>query len=173
LQLSSITHEYDREGLSFFRAALHLFRNGGASAFFKGMLITGFRDMIFGCTYEVGSLGLKHLLHEDYFGSSTSFFANLIAGALATVASGPANYVRTMKYTTSPNEAAPSAGKILKELWIQTREKPNFFERLGNIQHRMKIGWGTMRVGCGMAVGQKLFDETKAYLELQRAESRR
>lgn len=159
----------DRDGLSFPHAAMQLYQRGGLAAFFKGMWITGIRDTIFGCTYEVTRHGIRHVftsqMKEHYFGVSGFFFSNLVAGSFATVISGPANFVRSIKYATPAHLPAQSSTQILRDLWHEVLLGATYFQRVRYIQHRLKIGWGTARVGCGMAVGQQLFDHTKSFLE--------
>eukprot|EP01126_Amoeba_proteus_P000650 TRINITY_DN10180_c0_g2_i1.p1 TRINITY_DN10180_c0_g2~~TRINITY_DN10180_c0_g2_i1.p1 ORF type:complete len:316 (+),score=51.00 TRINITY_DN10180_c0_g2_i1:80-949(+) len=156
----------DRNGISFLGAVRHLYKNGGTKVFFKGMWVTGARDMIFGSTYEVVRIFLQHSFpkKDTFLGVSSQLCSNLVAGCVATVLSSPVNYVRTMKYSTPAHENVPSALRILADLW-KSSESPTLFRRTKILQDRLKIGWGTARVGCGMAFGQYVFDRTKFFLE--------
>jgi len=86
----------------------------------------------------------------------------LFAGATATIASAPWNYARNIKYATPPGQPAPSIWCCFRDLFREARTADS---SLRFLQQRLRIGWGTARVACGMAVGFQLYETTKAYLE--------
>ena len=180
-QLASVKYHAwnQRENLSFWEAAAQMYKNGGVGVFFKGAHVTGLRDMIFGCVYEVGRVwalpplknitGFRAKTPEQRAQTSISpkFLANMFAAFLATVASGPFNYARSIKYSTPANEQAPSMRQVLGALWRETGEQKGFWARYTYAQQRLRIGWGTARVGVGMALGQELFDWAKKQMEIK------
>ena len=88
-----------------------------------------------------------------------SLVNDLIAGTVATILSGPLNYVRNIHYATDPSIKPDSSMKILRDLVLRTmRENHNWFSRIHYLQQTLRIGWGTLRVGCGMAVGSYLYE---------------
>jgi hypothetical protein len=44
--------------------------------------------------------------------------------------------------------------QILRNLWIEAVKQGGFIEGASYLQHRLRIGWGTARVGCGMVTHQ-------------------
>lgn len=84
---------------------------------------------------------------------------NLVSGMTATIVSSPINYVRNINYATPPSEAPKTALRILKDLVTEAAlREQSALERCHFVQSRLRIGWGTARVGCGMAIGAKLYD---------------
>jgi hypothetical protein len=77
---------------------------------------------------------------------------------LATILSSPLNYVRNVHYATEPSVKSKSTQRILKELWIESTKEGSIVRRMRFLQTKLRIGWGTARVGCGMAVGSKIYE---------------
>jgi len=94
----------------------------------------------------------------------------MFAAVLATVASGPFNFARSVKYATPANERAPSTLQVLRNLWRETVAQKGMWQRWCYAQQRLRIGWGTARVGVGMAMGQQLFDWAKKHMEIKAEE---
>lgn len=134
-------------------------------------MATVHRDLVFGGTFAL----LRHevlprLLQDDHHiaqshgitqdkKKSAEFFINLSAGMIATILSSPINYVRNIHYATAPTDATQTAYEILSDLWIRSKQEyPHWPDRWQFIQHRLRIGWGTARVGCGMAFGAMVYD---------------
>jgi hypothetical protein len=90
------------------------------------------------------------------------FTAALLAGLAATCVSSPFNYVRNIKYGWPSSQMPPSAPRIMYDLWIDASQSGRM---LMHIQERLRLGWGTARVAVGMAVGQYLYESTKALLD--------
>jgi len=168
-----------REGTSFWKAARHMYAMGGITPFFKGIYVTGTRDMVFGAFYEVVRTWLRlsiefkerptipHVIEPPQSKKMIfyCFIANMIAAACATVASSPFNYARTIIYATPAKQVPPSTMRCLAELWREVRAQKGLSGRLSHLQQRLRVGWGTARVGVGMALGQQLYDWSKTLLE--------
>lgn len=137
---------------------------GGLKPFFKGTSITIIRDMVFGGTYEV----LRYTLaaespNKKYY--CTEWISNLTAAGVATIVSSPLNYVRNRQYGTEPHLKTPAVSAVLTDLWQESKnnnQQP--FSRIRFFQQRCKIGWSSARVAVSMALGQKIFDCSKARL---------
>ena len=160
-------HTWGKDGRTFFSSAYEMWTLGGIKPFIKGTKATVLRDTTFGCSYEV----LRHLTRyqlEKYQNNNKknlNFYCNLIAALVATIASGPFNYARTIQYATPPNQPTLLITQILKNLWHEsTMQSTHSGGRLGFFQQKLRIGWGTLRVGVGMGVGQAVFDATRTWL---------
>jgi hypothetical protein len=150
--VSVVRHEiWGTEGGSLISTTRHLFKEGGSLVFFKGAGLTVVRDMAFGATYEC----IRHTLRGK---TSSKFWSDFTAAASATALSAPINYARRMKYVTPAGETPPRALRSLIDLWRASREHPNSRARTLYLCQRLSLGWGELRVGAGLAVGQHIFD---------------
>lgn len=149
-----------------------MFEKGGVRPFFIGSTATLTRDVIFGGTYAL----LRHELQNAAFDSSgvkvTSdtnittnkfesygrFFINLFSGCVATLLSSPFNYVRNIHYATPPDTLPSSTIKIFQDLIEQTRDETTTVQKVKYLANRLRIGWGTARVGVGMAFGSIFYE---------------
>ena len=52
--------------------------------------------------------------------------------------------------------------KILKDLLEGAYKEKALFGSLSYVQSRLRLGWGTARVGCGMAFGAYLYESLVA-----------
>jgi hypothetical protein len=127
-----------------------------------GTFATVTRDMSFGGCFSV----IRHGLHMNIGVDSTTggkrkkehkFVIDMIAAICGTIVSSPLNYVRNMHYATHPSEPLQSTRAILGGLWSRSSTANSAWHRLLFLQHQLRIGWGTLRVGCGMAVGGKIY----------------
>lgn len=137
--------------------AFGMIRNSGGSVrpFMNGMGPTLSRDAVFGGCYTWMRLQIQWWgdlpQHEQWK-------ANLIAAGLATVASGPFNYVRNVQYATRSKDTADGTSRILRELVVQVNQLETTLQKLHFVQNRLRIGWGTMRVAMGVALGHSVYD---------------
>lgn len=159
---------------SFFPTAREMYRVGGIRPFFAGSIATMTRDLLFGGTYAV----LRHLSYNRSTLANPSsqgnpiptsrlneLYINLFAASAATIVSSPHNYVRNIHYSSDPNVHAGSASFILRELLkdmmqhaypLKSRSDLLIY-RARFLQERLRLGWGTLRVGCGMAFGWQVY----------------
>lgn len=115
-----------------------------------------------------------------------SFFINVISALFATIFSAPINYARSMVYG-SPLCATPfSVGRLLRNLAVETkyvwksgrsfRDTPiaeynpqargqQWKDAWRFLNARLNVGWGSLRVGLGMAVGQYVFSFVKEAMD--------
>jgi hypothetical protein len=110
--------------------ALSMARAGSWRPFVKGLGPTILRDTAFGGTYTVLRLHIVQQQqqynddnedhHHDGRRQVNTAAANFVAAALATVVSGPFNYVRNVQYGTPSGERAPTVPKVLVELYRET-----------------------------------------------------
>ena len=64
-----------------------------------------------------------------------------------------------MQFSASPKDKHPKAFTVISELVRDVRQHSDkLVPRLIFVQHRLAIGWGTLRVGIGMAIGSKLYE---------------
>jgi hypothetical protein len=111
--------------------ALCMARAGSWRPFVKGLGPTILRDTAFGGTYTVLRLHIvqQQQQHNDHNGDDhqqggrrqvNTAAANFVAAALATVVSGPFNYVRNVQYGTPSGERAPTVPQVLIGLFRET-----------------------------------------------------
>lgn len=155
--------EYAR---SFLTTAKHIYKKGGFPVFLVGSGSTLGRDVIFGGIYGV----LRHELMLQYRESSVcvdgvvnpthKYIINVFSGCCATIASSPLNYIRNVHYASSPSRKVtrPSGRKILYRLYTRAMKYPTTFEALRYVQRQFRLGWGTARVGFGMAFSEYVYN---------------
>lgn len=147
---------------NFLSTAVEIFRTGGVRQFFVGTMATVHRDLLFGGIFAL----LRHQVlplflpehKRKHNKKRTDFFSNLVAGTAATILSSPLNYVRNIHYSTSPSVAPEDSMTLLRNLWKESLKEGSRYKTFLFLQHRLRLGWGTARVGCGMAVGSKLYE---------------
>jgi hypothetical protein len=148
------------DGLEFFKTAKEIYRQGGIRHFFLGTNATVQRDLVFGGSFAL----LRHQVIPAMFGpqkdgkKKAGFTVNVISGCLATIFSSPLNYIRNVHYATLPSSEPESAMKILRDLHTNSTKEPTFSRQFHYVQSRLRIGWGTARVGCGMAFGAYVYE---------------
>lgn len=154
-----------------------MFRQGGLRPFFVGIKATVSRDVIFGGVFAM----LRHIMadycHKRQWTHQTGevpFVVNMTSACIATVLSSPMNYVRNVHYSAPPEQPPKRVITILNELYERsTHEYFGICKRDGSnsarnliygriqqfrfLQRRLRIGWGTARVGVGMAFSSKLY----------------
>jgi len=136
--------------------AKHMWRRGGMSPFFHGFIPTILRDVVFGGTYTFIRFKLKD--SDCTGGERAQWASNMGAAAFATVISGPFNLARNIQFATGSTEARPTIASVVLNLFSRASEM-GVVDRLKYLQRRLRIGWGTLRVAAGMALGQKVYDE--------------
>eukprot|EP01038_Epipyxis_sp_PR26KG_P004044 gene4044-5786_t len=173
--MSSVKYHYwgDKEcgKENFFRTAKDMFIKGGIRPFFIGSLATVQRDLVFGGTFStfrhemlISDTYLTSEQNKQYSKKSMEMLVNLIAASVATVLSSPFNYIRNMNYATPPGIKPLDSRTILQELYQNAMMEQNFVSKFRYMQSRLRIGWGTARVGCGMAVGAQIYTTCANYL---------
>lgn len=177
--LSAIKYHAWTLGSGFMQSALHASREGGLQSLFRGSVMTVSRDAVFGVCYEVCRVRLrreakKHMKKKQEKkeakkeeGVESSWYdmgevefnivADGLGAAIATVASSPMNYVRSMQYAHMTDGEPRRAWQQMKRLWTNARVSQQ--GTLTYLQQRLRIGWGTLRVAVGMATGQLVFNQ--------------
>lgn len=136
------------------REARHMWRKAGITPFLHGLLPTVCRDVIFGGCYTL----IRHHLQDSGQNPERLWASNMCAAAVATMASGPFNLARNMQYATGTTKERPSIVQVLGKLGRDMRERNSLVSRVSFLQNRLRIGWGTLRVATGVALGQQVFD---------------
>jgi hypothetical protein len=132
---------------NFTSTARAMYKSGGARSFMFGLVPTVARDAVFGCVYTGG----RHLLWSDSTG-------NMVAAVVATIASAPFNLARNAQFATAPQDRPPSIRRTMRALLMETKSKQGLSSRFSHIQQRLTLGWGTTRVGLGMALGAQVYE---------------
>ena len=138
---------------NFYSTAMYMFKTGGVRPFFLGSAATIGRDLIFGSIFS----SFRYILNEKT-GHQYSLACNLISGCFATLLSSPLNYVRNLHYASSPTQRRVPGIVMIRKLLLDASKQDS---PLSFLQQRMRIGWGTLRVGIGMAVSAKVYETCK------------
>lgn len=165
---------WGRNNYSFLSQARLLRRNGGLAVFMRGARATCSRDAVFGAVYSllrnldfpssssaVDQQGLNSTALND--GQRTigrknkPFLQDLCSAAIGTILSSPLNYFRNIQYHELSNSTCPTMRQIYKNLLGEVYQENGMINKLKIIQHRFRIGWGTMRVAVGMATASKIY----------------
>jgi hypothetical protein len=85
-------------------------------------------------------------------------FSQFTAAAIATTASSPINYWRNMQFDTKVGSKPVGLIMCMSELKCSIVDAPTTLDRVRQIGMKLRVGWGTIRVATGMAVGQQLYD---------------
>jgi hypothetical protein len=145
-------HMWSSGGEATFGTAFRNLRGEGARIFGRGVGVSMMRDVTFGVTYEV--------LRRDCVASQSSAHRLLLdcaAGMVASVASSPFNFARTLIFGAPASGCPLSTSTLLQFLVKETIAIPTSRAKWRHLNARLNIGWGTIRVGCGMACGQYVF----------------
>lgn len=162
---------------NFISVATDMFQRGGFRPFLVGISATISRDVLFGGAFAYfrhelpplyssavrsnsSSIGMNA---SDYI-EQKSFFTDLAAGLIATTISSPLNYVRNIHYSCPPDVKADSTGKVLRDLWHSAMAEKTAFLKFSYLQSRLRLGWGTARVGCGMALASQFYSFIKTQI---------
>ena len=139
----------------------NLWKGRGFKNFSKGLVATLIRDIVFGGVYS----STRHwtffgcLDHDESgYNYAQEFVWNGASALVATTASSPFNYIRNIQFATPSNEIPLTMWELTKQIsngFRQTRGIKNKFDFL---QIRFKFGWGTLRVGLGMALGSQAYE---------------
>jgi hypothetical protein len=170
-------HTWGSEHVSFIATAQAMFHSGGLRPFFKGVLPTVCRDCVFGGVYATLRMLIEKALvsmrkndpkalpqtkrHMDMERVS----ASIIAASMATIFSAPHNFARNIAYASPVDSPAPTIRSSFRRLLKGARTSST---PLTYLQDRLRLGWGTARVGVGMALGNELYTFAKEHLERPR-----
>jgi hypothetical protein len=125
----------------------------GYGVFLRGFPQTCLRDSIFCVTL----FSLSKLWNPE-----KNFIKNIAIASFATALSSPVNYLRNRLFFDF-NEYPIPLTKIWQELAEGVGSQQRFMQKFSYIMHdRLNIGWGTLRVGLGIAVAQKIYDHLKS-----------
>lgn len=147
---------------SFQHEVAKLYYGRGFKNFSKGLSATLIRDIIFGATYSSTRHwdAFGYIDHNTEYGYNyqQEFVWNGLCALGATTLSSPFNYIRNIQFATPPEQKPLTILALSKQIttgYKQTKGVKNKFEYL---QIRFKFGWGTLRVGLGMALGSQTYE---------------
>ena len=153
------------------KTAREMLLNGGIRPFFVGTTATISRDVLFGaCFASCRHQLLPYLVaketvtpgrRKEKTSSSRLFCLDFISACVATGLSSPFNYVRNIHYSVPSGVKAETHYVILRSLWINTWKQPTLGKQWDYMSSRLRIGWGTLRVGCGMGLASQLYSMCK------------
>lgn len=126
---------------------------------------------------------LKRQVSVDSDRSRVQFMLNLLAACVACIASAPLNYARTLVYGSIGKPVRVTITGALTDLVAETAHRYRtgvasgtkgatvigqrrfLFTAWKHLNARLNVGWGSIRVGLGMAVGQQVFALVKDAME--------
>ena len=169
---------------NFLSTASEMLRKGGPRIFLVGTTATVLRDLVFGGTYgllrhELHAMSKRHVVDaaprsenvdsggvgngsvrptSPFFFEKPTFMENILAACMATVLSSPWNYVRNIHYGTPSGKKPRTTLAIWQALVHKTSSQQGMLSKVSFLQTQLRVGWGTARVGCGMAVSSSIYD---------------
>lgn len=144
--------------IGILRFTKQMYKTGGFYAFVRGTTVTVKRDMLFGLIF--GYLSFTHNKNKH-------FLIDAPFATLATIVSSPFNYIRVMKYKTEC-DVHMSSFTILHDLVkIVQKEYPYGLWRqvIYTFHNKFNVGWGSARVGLGMALSRQLYEYFKQFTD--------
>ncbi|AYV75134.1 MAG: hypothetical protein Terrestrivirus1_8 [Terrestrivirus sp.] len=122
---------------------MEMYKKYGYSVFFKGLECTMLRDSLFSSIFY----GLSTKYNEE-----KNMVKDICFGTIGTIVASPINYARNEKYFNFDKKI--TVIDVTKELFTDIKN--------GNIKnlifHKLNIGWGTLRVGVGMALSKQIYE---------------
>lgn len=137
--------------------ARDMYKTSGLHSFSRGLGTTALRDALFSSMYLLG----KRFLDEKFPDSSLKFMGNVIISCLATIITSPINYIRNIKYASGYISSNPSYSEVMKQLVLNQdvyQGKRDTYKVIRYYFGKFAVGWGTLRVGVGIALGQYIYD---------------
>lgn len=120
-----------------------MYKKYGYNVFFKGLECTMLRDSIFSSIFY----GLSTKYNKE-----KSIMKDVCFATVGTIAASPINYARNEKYFNFDKKV--TIMDVTKEFSMDIKN--------GNIKnlifHKLNIGWGTLRVGVGMALSKQIYE---------------
>ena len=145
---------------AYVATASKMWQSAGVRPFLRGTYATVVRDTVWGGVF---ALSLHAMQTDDArFGFLIKFGTSTVAAVVATVVSAPLNYVRNQAFATPLGVKAPRPLAALRAFAGTVRDSPRPFRFT---QQQFGIGWGTLRVGVGMALSGELYRFYNARLE--------
>lgn len=154
---------WGNESRPLYSMSKEMYLSGGIKPFFKGCGSGIQRDAIFGGVFLFGHEYWEKIFFDSKYRREKIFISDTCSAFFATALSSPFNFIMNHKYRTKPNELTPSALNIMSIL-----KSDIIFHQKNKIiytTNRLMIGWGTMRVGVGMAFGYQVYDMIKNQLK--------
>jgi len=151
--------------------AQQMWKDHGIKAFSTAMGVTALRDAVFGGVYAGARRTISDRLlsparpcaaaTEQRYTGAQAAAVDVSAAAMATVFSSPLNYARNMKFANLHTQEPPGIKAALEQLGgevlaMHRCEGP--FAAASYLQQRLGLGWGAVRVGVGMGLGQQLYN---------------
>jgi hypothetical protein len=125
----------------------------GWRVFFRAFPQTCARDCLFSATYFILS---------DKLNKEKNFGMSIAIASTSTALSSPLNYLRSRLFFDFRESNIPLT-KIIHEIAEGMKSKETLSKKMLYImQNRLNIGLGTLRVGFGMAVADKIYHYLKA-----------
>ncbi|HSW70516.1 MAG TPA: hypothetical protein VLH77_00880 [Gammaproteobacteria bacterium] len=152
----------------YLKTAQKMWKMKQLEPFIRGTRATIYRGITFGSIYEV----LRNLLRQKLNPEETQkpqnklmtvdFAANTTSAILSTIAASPFNYARNIQYKMPLQQPAPTVKEILISTHKESKtQNKTLLSRINFFSKTFQLGWGTVRVGVGIATGQIIFDEAK------------
>jgi hypothetical protein len=190
--LATARHMYGTGGVSvFFRGCvITMQRDSVFGVVYEGLRRAQWFQHLIGSILDVACSVLaqpKSVRGFEEGLTTTAFLSNMLAALIATVVSSPINYVRSILYGTPVASACLPKMAIMRFLWIQMKYalhhgesyrkiayhsadcKPlgrHYFAAWKVLNRRLNVGWGSLRVGLGMATGQYIFALVQAAMKV-------
>lgn len=143
------------EGRPTFRSIMGKIRSGeGITGFYRGIKSTTLRDCVFSVFYAPTQSIIKERYKDD---PPMNFISLLGLSVFCTIASSPVNYIRRMRFAAAPLN--PTWSEIIREFIRDYYQQLSLPDKMRFIITRFGIGWGTIRVGTSISMGQLIYNK--------------
>jgi len=133
--------------------AIEIKKKYGYGEFYKGMIYTVSRDVLFSSAF--------YYLSNNY-NKKKSFLNDALFGSVATIIVSPVNYFRNRLYFDFDKKI--TLKYMVKETMAETKQKQTVAKQISFLLFsKFNIGYGSLRVGLGMAMSKKLYDLLNYY----------
>ena len=152
--IATKSYTWNQKAMNMQQIAKDMMIRAGPLSFGRGLPLTVARESGFSLIYN--SLRVKYTKNKN---DPFHFSLNVLFACLGTIVVHPFYYSRSKKYMTCYTQKSPTMYNLLKETTVGspkqiTKKIPYYMNRLG-------MGWWTLRVGIGMAMGQAIYDNIK------------
>jgi hypothetical protein len=140
---------HDTGNKQLFALGVDMYKKYGYVVFFKGAGLTMLRDSLFSSIFY----GLSTKYNQE-----KNIFKDIFFASIGSLAASPINYARNEKYFNF--DVKVNSIDVVKEIGNDIKN--------GSIKHlifnKFNCGWGTLRVGVGMALSKQIYEQVNSML---------
>lgn len=146
-------HHWGKKDNELLKYAISMYRDKGMKPFLKGIMPLAMRDSIFSIFYAT----LSNKFRPKVKGTTKDFIVDTGCAMASTTFSAPFNYFRNRMFMDGHHKHH-TAKEIITEFINHLKDEKSLVRKILFVQNRFVIGFGTLRVGLGMALSRKTYD---------------